>query len=737
MGSGSPRDACPPDAQGAIPSTPERAALWWRAMKSSLTGCCRSLVLLLGLFAPACSSALWEPPPATTIPIPPPPRDSIEREQADPWGDEEASAEGLIPRELLFGNPDRASPRISPDGKRIAYLAPDGGVLNVWVAPADAPTDAKVITRDRKRGIRRFLWAYTSEHVVYLQDRDGDENWRAYSVEVKSGKAVDLSPLEGVRTEIEKVSHKHPHEILIGLNDRDKRHHDIHKVDIRTGKRRLVQLNEEGYGGFVTDDDLAIRFANKPTDDGGEEILRKDGDRFVAWAKIAPEDSLTTGFVGFDASGKVAYMYDSRGRDTAAFTRVALPRGKAEVIYAHDKADTSDVLIHPTKRSLQAVAATYLRKEWHPIDAGVKSDLETLRKLSRGDVEVSSRTLDDQRWTVAFIADDGPARYYLYDRKTKKASYLFSNREALEDLALGKMHPVEIKTRDGLTLVSYLTLPVGVSAEGIKPRQPLPMVMLVHGGPWSRDSWGYDAMHQWMANRGYAVLSVNFRGSTGFGKRFINAGDREWAGKMHLDLVDAVKWAVDGGIARADKVAIMGGSYGGYATLVGLTFTPDLFACGVDIVGPSNLVTLLDSIPPYWAPYLALFKRRVGDHQSPEGKKFLLSRSPLSRADAIVRPLLIGQGANDPRVKQAESDQIVKAMQEKKIPVTYVLYPDEGHGFARPENRTSFQAVSEAFLARCLGGPSEPFGDDLAGASLQLPAGADYVPGLKAALAEK
>jgi dipeptidyl aminopeptidase/acylaminoacyl peptidase len=380
---------------------------------------------------------------------------------------------------------------------------------------------------------------------------------------------------------------------------------------------------------------------------------------------------------------------------------------------------------------VQAVATYYERKHWKVLDPAVAKDFEYLRTLADGDVEVVSRTLDDRNWIVAYLVDDGPLRYYRYDRDAGKAEFLFTNRKALEGLPLAKMHPVVIKSRDGLNLVTYYTLPLGSDRDGDgRPDKPLPMVLDVHGGPWGRDTWGYNPNHQWLANRGYAVLSVNFRASTGFGKDFINAGNLQWAGTMHNDLIDAVDWAIQEGIAEPARVAIMGGSYGGYATLVGLTFTPEKFACGVDIVGPSNLVTLLNTIPPYWAPALELFIKRVGDHRTEEGRAKLTERSPLTYVDRIQRPLLIGQGANDPRVKQAEADQIVEAMQQKHIPVTYVLYPDEGHGFARPENRMSFNAVAEAFLAEHLGGRYEPVGDDFHGASLTVPVGADQIPGL-------
>lgn len=683
----------------------------------------------------SCASASWDPPPERPLTPPAPP-------DAYPIGptevDELTAQLDLIPRRILFGNPDRASPTLSPDGRWVAFLAPHDGVLNVWVAPREDPTRSTVVTQDRERGIHRYFWAHTNGHLVYLQDQAGDENWHAYSVDIATKATVDLTPFEGVRAEIRQVSHKFPNEVLVGLNDRDAKFHDIHRVDIFSGKRTLVQQNDAGVGRYVTDNDFRVRFAVKPTADGGDELLIKKGNRFEPWATVSSDDALTTDFVGFDESGNVVYMLDSRGRDTAALTSTALDRdGAPAVAIAVDaKADVASVMAHPSHNNIQAVSAVHLRKRWTFIDKDVQGDFERLSKLGRGDVEVVSRTLDDSRWIAALVSDSGPVRYYLYERRTKDAQLLFVNRKELDGLELAEMRPVMIKARDGLELVSYLTLPAEAELDDAgRPSEPLPTVLLVHGGPWSRDEWGFNATHQWLANRGYAVLSVNYRGSTGFGKAFINAADREWARNMHDDLLDAVTWAVKAGIARPDRVAIMGGSYGGYATLVGLTLTPDVFACGVDIVGPSNLVTLLESIPPYWAPYLALFAKRVGDHRTQHGRKLLTERSPLTYADRIVKPLLIGQGANDPRVKQAESDQIVQAMEAREIPVTYVLYPDEGHGFRRPENMMSFQAVAEAFLATCLEGEAQPFGDDLKGSSIGVPVGAKYIPGLRAAMA--
>ena len=644
----------------------------------------------------------------------------------------------IIPRDILFGNPDRAQVRLSRDGRWIAFLAPVKKVLNVWVAPSDDPAAAQPVTDDRKRGIRFYMWAHTNEHLLYIQDRDGDENWRVYATHVAERRTRDLTPYKDVSARILHVSPDAPGEILVGLNNRDARYHDVHRVNLRTGTLELVQENP-GFAGFITDDDYNVRFATSMTPEGGVATLKPTADGgWEPFIVVSMEDALTTGHLGFDKTGRVAYWRDSRGRDTAALVALDLESGQQEVVAVDPEVDAGSVMVHPTEKHLQAVSFTRERRRWEVLDPEIEQDFDFLRRVSEGDLSVASRTLDDRQWIVVYTMDTGPARYYHYDRDATKARFLFVSRDDLEGLPLAPMRSAVVKSRDGLDLVCYYTLPVWADEEGTGiPGKPLPTVLMVHGGPWGRDTWGLNSSHQWLANRGYAALSVNFRGSTGFGKAFVNAGNMQWAAEMHDDLLDAVQWAEERGIAHGGRVAMMGGSYGGYATLVGLTFTPERFACGVDIVGPSNLVTLLSTIPPYWAPMVELFAKRVGDLRTEEGKKLLEERSPLHRADRIRRPLLIGQGANDPRVKQAESDQIVSAMQEKGIPVTYVLYPDEGHGFGRPENRMSFNAVAEAFLARHLGGRFQPVGGDFEGASITVPTGAEYVPGLTEALPKK
>jgi len=647
----------------------------------------------------------------------------------------------LIPRNVLFGNPEKAQARLSPNGRWLSYLAPVDGILNVWVGPVDDPSQAKPVTDDKIRDIRGHSWAYTGDHILYTQDKAGDENSHVYATNVETGETIDLTPLEKIRAQIQETSEKFPNELLVGINDRNPQLHDIWRVNIDTGERELVQQNE-GVAAYVTDDDFRVRFAFNFTPDGGQVLLKPKvedetgpGAEWEEFMRVGPVDAMTTGPAGFDKTGQVLYLQDSRDRDTGALFAMNLENGDVSLIAEDPRVDVGSVIAHPTEKTIQAVGFTYSRTEWKILDEAIREDLDYLNSVEDGELIITSRTLDDSQWTVAYLLDDGPLKFYRYDRANRKAHYLFSSRTDLDDYDLVKMHTPVIKARDGLNLVSYLTLPADSDADGSgRPDKPLPLVLDVHGGPWARDGWGYNSSHQWLANRGYAVLSVNFRGSTGFGKNFTNAADGEWSGKMHDDLIDAVNWAVEEGIAQPDKVAIMGGSYGGYATLVGLTFTPEVFACGVDIVGPSSLVTLLENVPPYWIPFMPVMKVRVGDVDTEEGRAELLKRSPLTLVDQIQRPLLIGQGANDPRVTQLEADQIVEAMTSKGIPVTYVLYPDEGHGFSGEHNRMSFNAVTEAFLAEHLGGRFEPVGEAFEESSLLVPVGAGDVSGVAEAL---
>ncbi len=660
----------------------------------------------------------------------------------------------LIPRKVLFGNPERGMSQLSPDGKRIAYTAPLDGVMNVWVAPADDFSRAEPVTRDKNRGIRQYFWSYTNDHVLYLQDDGGDENWRVHSVEVNTAKAIDLTPFDSIpgpdgspimlpggkplrpTAQIVAVSDQFPDEIVLGLNNRSPQFHDLYSCNVRTGELTRVYENNQ-WASVTVDNSYTLRLASRFTPDGGMEYVKFTGDQSTEpFEKVGMEDSLTTQFSGFDKSGTILYFTDSRGRDTAALFARDMATGKDTLLAENPRCDVGGGLEDPRTGRVQAVAFNYLRNEWTILDPAIKPDFEYLRTVRAGEFIVGSRTSDDRRWIVSYTSDNGPMHVYRYDRGSGqtpgKATFLYTTRPELDNQPLASMHPIEIKARDGLTLVSYLTLPVSSDKDGdARPDRPVPMVLLVHGGPWARDAWGYNPYAQWLSNRGYAVLQVNFRGSTGFGKNFLNAGNLEWAGKMHDDLIDAVTWAVNERIADRSRVAIMGGSYGGYATLVGLTVTPELFACGVDIVGPSNIVTLLNTIPPYWAPAIELFKKRVGDHTTQEGRAFLEARSPLNHVDRIVRPLLIGQGANDPRVKQSESDQIVSAMEQRQIPVTYVLFPDEGHGFARPENNTAFNAVTEGFLSKHLGGRFEPAAGDIEKSTAQIKSGAEHLPSLK------
>ncbi len=606
----------------------------------------------------------------------------------------------LIPRSILFGNPEKAAPLLAPDGRQLAYLAPLDGVLNVWVGSPGGQDDQPV-TRDRDRGIRVYCWGRDSRHILYLQDKGGDENWRLFAVDVDARTERELTPYPDVQVQIVEHDKHFPNDVVIAMNREDPRRHDVYRLDLRTGRAERVAENPGNVVHWVTDTSLQVRGAVASREDGGFDLLLRPTERdpWITTLSWSAEDALTSGPVSFAQDGQSVILRDSRGANAARLVRLSLSAGHVALLAEDPDYDVAEVMTHPDTYEVQLASFIRARREWTVLDPWIREDVDAVRALKNGDFLIYDRTDADDRWLVGFTEDTAPASYYAYDRTAKRGEFLFTTRPALERYTLAAMEPVSFTARDGLTVHGYVTWPPGL------PRERLPMVLNVHGGPWHRDVWGYDPEAQWLANRGYACLQVNFRGSTGYGKKFLNAGDREWGGKMHHDLVDAARWSIGRGIADPARVAIYGGSYGGYAALVGATFTPDLFRCAVSIVGPSNLITFINTIPPYWSSYRSMLYQRVGNPETePE---FLESRSPLFHVHRIKIPMLIAQGANDPRVKRAESEQIVEAMKAKGIDHEYLLFEDEGHGFAKPENRLRFYAAAERFLAKHLGGRAE------------------------------
>ena len=631
----------------------------------------------------------------------------------------------LIPRKLFFSNPDRFAPKISPDGNWLAWQQPLDGVRNIWVAPVGDMSAARSLTRLKGRPPGWHDWSGDGRFVLYMRDENGDENARLFAVDVAGGAPRDLTPLAGVAASIIKLELEDRGKIIVGLNDRDRRFHDAWLLDVASGERTLLFENAANYGDLFFDHQARLRLAMRTEAFvGGVQIFKFEGGAAQPWRVIPFEESIGTRPLYFNRAGTHLLMLSAVGRYTGAVLRIDMKSDEETIVAEDADADICDLIVDARTYEVDAAASDPMRKEWRGLNPGATKALGDLAAALPGmDFSTLGQSEDSRTWLVVSYSGETPSDYHLFDRPSGKLIYLFSARPALKPFALSPMHAVKIAARDGLGLVSYFTLPPDES--GARPRRPLPMVLLVHGGPWSRDVHGYYGLHQMLANRGYAVLSVNYRASRGFGKAFVNAGDREHAAKMHDDLIDAVDWAVREGIAQRDKIAIMGGSYGGYASFVGATFTPDVFCCAVPIVGITDLVTLMENTPPYWADFMEQFRRRYGDWTTEEGRAFLRSRSPLYKVDAIKKPMLIGHGANDVRCTLAQSDAIVAAMQAKGIPVTYVVYPDEGHGFAKPENNLAFYAMVEHFFARHLGGRAEPVGGDFKGSSHQIRAGAE------------
>jgi dipeptidyl aminopeptidase/acylaminoacyl peptidase len=633
----------------------------------------------------------------------------------------------LIPRSVLFGNPEKIGAKLSPSGDHIAFIAPQNDVLNVWVQPLNGDGEARPVTAVKERPINDFVWAQNNEQILYATDTTGDENFQVFSANI-SDEPSESAPLKltpsfpGSETPVYAVIHdatnpNNPDDILVFANARDQAVFDLYQCNTRTGEAAMKWENDGAYTGVVVDRQWNVRFAIQPQIDGGVLFFHRknDNEEWETFAKIDQEDT-GSGFaelfkpIGFNEDGSRFWMLDCRGRDTNALYEIdmtadTISDNNKQIVFESKSSDLTldNNLIHPSTFELQGIYTQRLRAALHVLDPDIQADFDNIAKLQDGEFYLVSRNNVNDKWVILFHRDDGPYEYWSWDRTNQQGRFLFSTHPELKNVTLAKMQCLEIPARDGISLPSYLTLPANHTEKDGR----LPMVLIVHGGPWARDQWGYNENHQWLSNRGYAVLSVNFRGSTGFGKSFLNAGNGEWYGKMQDDLNDAVEWAVGQGIADPSKVAIMGGSYGGYATLAGLTRDPELFACGVDVVGPSDIGTFLGTIPEYWESMRSIFETRVCPY---DDKAKLKAISPLTHADNIKRPLLIGHGANDVRVKVSESDQIAESLESKDIPVTYVVFPDEGHGFHRPENKTAFNAIVEKFLATHLGGEVEELG---------------------------
>ena len=621
-----------------------------------------------------------------------------------------AQSPPIIDRELFFGDPEIAGAQISPDGAFIAFLKPFKGTRNVWVKKTDDPfTSAKPITADTKRPISAYFWSRDGKYILFVQDKAGDENYNVYAVNPAdapaSGQDVpaarNLTDVKGVRAIIYSVPRSEPDAMYVGINDRDAAWHDLYKVKISTGERTLVRKNSERITAYYFDLKDQLRLASRSAENGDTEVLRVDADKFTKIYSCTVFEAC--GPVRYHKDGERVYFQTNKGSgvDLVSLELLNPATGKEELVETDPmkRVDFGNAIFSEVSDSLVATTYDDERERIYWKDKGFEADYKDLQKQLPGkEIGFGSSTKDEKLWLIHANADTDPGSTYLFDRSTKKLTLQYQSREKLNRSYLAPMKPVKYPSSDGMEIPAYLTLPKGVEAKN------LPAVIVPHGGPWYRDSWGYNAFAQFLANRGYAVLQPNFRGSTGYGKKFIDAANKQWGDKMQDDVTWGAKYLIAQGIADPKRVGIMGGSYGGYATLAGVAFTPDVYAAGVSIVGPSNLITLLESIPPYWEPIRKLFYERMGDPNTPEGKAQLLRQSPLTAAAKIKTPLLVIQGANDPRVNKRESDQIVIALRDRGFPVEYMVAPDEGHGFARPVNNSAMFASAEKFLAKYLGG---------------------------------
>ena len=629
----------------------------------------------------------------------------------------------LIPRQVLFGNPEIIGVSLSPDGRRISYLAPDQGVLNLWVQDLDGDAPARVITDQRDRPQRSAFWTADGRYLISSRDGDGDENTVLVRIDPATGEKRDLTPENKVKAFLVGVDREAPSELVVGLNDRDPRYHDLYVINVDSGDRSLLYRSTDD-GSQVNVDWLdgawhPVLRSNILPDGGSSFELRLPGD--TSWRQFLQlgfEDTISdSGPSGFTRDGRWLYGQLSTGEDLPR-----LVRWSREQLESCGTDCTPEVL-HRSSAGAFAVDLSDLdtgvplvlkevdlRSRRVVLDASVQADIDRLEQLAgSNEFSVVDRDLDNRRWLIAIGSDQQGPQYWLWDRELDEIRKLFSVQPRLDAYDLVPMESLDLKARDGRRLPAYLTRTPISARTG-----PQPLVLLVHGGPQARDYWGFNPIHQLLANRGYHVLSVNYRGSTGFGKDHLLAGEGEWYARMQDDLVDAVGWAVDERIADPDRLVIMGASYGGYAALAGLTRDPDLFAAAIAEVGPSNLRTLLESIPPYWESGRTILERMIG-----VGKVDLDAISPIQHVDRIERPLLLGHGANDPRVKLTESETIAAAMAERQLPIDFVVFPDEGHGLANPSNALAMYALVEAFLSQHVGGRAEPFGSSLEQSSLE------------------
>jgi dipeptidyl aminopeptidase/acylaminoacyl peptidase len=640
----------------------------------------------------------------------------------------------LVPREELFAAPTYSELQISPDGKTLAFFHPLNGVLNIWVAPIDDIAAATPVTRFDNRPPDGFQWSADGRYILVLKDFGGEEHYQLWIANLEKRTVINATANPAVQTKIVKVSARRPGEILVGMNIRDPRYRDVYRIDLATGQRTEVYRNDANYIDVIADPDFNIRMGVRGNADGSWTYFRFDPfgpSEFMTMPLVSLRNSKV---LGLDATGRLT-MLDSRGGDKANLVSIELTTGEKTLMAEARRADIMEPLFDEESGALLATREDPLVSEWTVRSDDARTEFAALEAAVVGPFRIVGQTPDNARWLLLEAVPHRADRYSWWDRKDRTLTPLVSMRPTLDERMLARRAPVTIMSRDGLSLPSYLTLPTGTKlGANSMPAKPVPLVLLVHGGPWLRDDVAFDPQHAWLADRGYAVLSVNFRGSSGFGSAFMAKADRQWSGTMHDDLIDAVQWAIDKGVTAKGRVAVMGLSYGGYSTLVSLSFTPDTFQCGVDLAGPSNLARLASSMPEWWTWQKPQFLNRMGDPSTPEGAADLSQRSPISHVDAISKPLLVTNGANDPRIFPDQSQEIVNALKARRKPVTYAFYPDEGHVYAKDESNISFAAIAEHFFSKCLGGPAEPYGEDLVGSQVEVKTGAEFVPGLSKAL---